>query len=396
MEIIRNSIGNVIKIFAETFENEAYEQVKELANFEPYMNSKIRIMPDAHAGKGCTVGTTMTITDKVTPNLVGVDIGCGMLTTKLEEKDIDLHKLDNIIRKYIPSGFSIRDEPVAEFDFTKLLCAKKADLERAMLSIGTLGGGNHFIEVDRDSDGFLYLVIHSGSRNLGVKVCKFYQDLAWRNVNEMSTIRDNLISSLKKQGRENEISVEIKKLKKPKANKELAFVDNVDFDNYITDMEIVQNFASLNRKVMADIILKEMGLKIKDRFETIHNYIDTHNMDRMILRKGAVSSRIGEILLIPINMRDGSLICRGKGNEDWNYSAPHGAGRLMSRSKAKQLIQIEQYEQSMKDIYSTSVNQSTLDEAPQAYKPIEEIIGAISDTVEIIDVIKPIYNFKAS
>jgi len=393
MKTIKNRNGNVVKIFAETFEYEAYDQVKELANFEPYLSSQIRIMPDAHAGKGCTVGTTMTITDKVTPNLVGVDIGCGMLTTKLKEKDIDLPKLDQVIREHVPSGFSVRGKAAAKFDFTGLRCAKHADLERAMLSIGTLGGGNHFIEVDRDSEGCLYFVIHSGSRNLGVKVCKFYQDLAWKNVNEMSAIRENLIFSLKEQGRENEISAEIKKLQKPKANKDLSFVDGANFDNYINDMKIVQNFASLNRRVMAGVIHKEMGLTIADQFETIHNYIDTKHM---ILRKGAVSARIGEVLLIPINMRDGSLICRGKGNEDWNYSAPHGAGRLMSRSKAKEMISMDEYSESMKEIYSTSVSASTLDEAPQAYKSMDEIIGAISDTVEIVDIITPIYNFKAN
>lgn len=393
MKTIKNSAGNEVKIFAETFEYEAYDQVKALANFEPYLDSKIRIMPDAHAGKGCTVGTTMTIIDKITPNLVGVDIGCGMLTTKLKEKDIDLHKLDRVIREHIPSGFSIRDRSIAKFEFSELRCAKHADLKRAMLSIGTLGGGNHFIEVDRDNNGNLYLVIHSGSRNLGVNVCKYYQDLAWRNANEMGTIKNKLVDELKKQGREKEIDSELKKLQKPKANKDLAFVEKQDFEDYINDMTIVQNFASLNRKMMAEVILKEMGLNTSDQFETIHNYIDIRNM---ILRKGSVSAQNGEILLIPINMRDGALICRGKGNEDWNYSAPHGAGRLMSRSKAKEIISMDEYLESMKEIFSTSVSTSTLDEAPQAYKSMVEIVGAISDTVEIIDIIKPIYNFKAN
>jgi RNA-splicing ligase RtcB len=393
MKKIKNSIGNEVKIYAETFEYEAYDQIKSLANFEPYLNSKIRIMPDAHAGKGCTVGTTMTITDKVTPNLVGVDIGCGMLTTKLKEKDIDLHKLDQIIRGHVPSGFSIRDRSIAKFDFSELRCAKHADLERAMLSIGTLGGGNHFIEVDRDDNGNLYLVIHSGSRNLGVNVCKYYQDLAWKNVNEMSTIKCKLIEYLKRQGREKDIDTELKKLQKPKANKDLAFVEKQDFEDYINDMKIVQNFASLNRKMMAEVILKETGLNVADQFETIHNYIDIRNM---ILRKGAVSAEAGEILLIPINMRDGSLICRGKGNEDWNYSAPHGAGRLMSRSKAKEMISMDEYSESMGNVFSTSVNESTIDEAPQAYKSMDEIIGAIFDTVEIVEIITPIYNFKAN
>lgn len=392
-KIYKNSIGNEVKIFAKTFEYEAYDQIKALANYEPYLNEKIRIMPDAHAGKGCTVGTTMTITDKITPNLVGVDIGCGMLVTQLWDKDIDLNKLDKAIREHIPSGFSIRDKSASKFDFSNLRCAKHVDLERAMLSIGTLGGGNHFIEVDRDDEGNLYLVIHSGSRNLGVNVCKHYQDRAWKKVNEMSTIKADLITELKKQGREKEIDSELKKLLKPKANKDLAHLEGKDFEDYINDMKIVQDYASLNREIMAWVILKEMGLRASDRFQSIHNYIDVHNM---IMRKGAVSAKDGEVLLIPINMRDGALICRGKGNKDWNYSAPHGAGRLMSRSKAKEMISMEDYSESMKDIFSTSVNISTLDEAPQAYKPIDEIVGAISDTVEIEKIIKPIYNFKAN
>ncbi len=380
------------KDLCDTFEYEAYDQVKALVNFEPYLNEKIRVMPDAHVGKGSTVGTTMTITDKVTPNLVGVDIGCGMLTTKLHEKEIDLPKLDRVIKEEVPSGFSVRGKAVATFDFSGLRCAKHADLGRAALSIGTLGGGNHFIEVNRGEDGSLYLVIHSGSRHLGVNVWKYYQDLAWKNVNEMSTIREKRIDELKKQGREKEIANELKKLRKPAANKELAYLEGSDFDDYINDMKIVQRFASVNRKAMANVILEKMGWHVAEQFETVHNYIDMQNM---ILRKGAVSAREGEILLIPINMRDGSLICRGKGNEDWNYSAPHGAGRLMSRSKAKELLSMDEYSESMRGIYSSSVNQSTLDEAPLAYKPMNEIINAIEDTAEVIEVIKPIYNFKA-
>lgn len=392
-KIYKNSIGNEVKIFAKTFEFEAYDQIKSLANYEPYLNEKIRIMPDAHAGKGCTVGTTMTITDKITPNLVGVDIGCGMLVTQLCDKDINLNKLDKVIRDLIPSGFSIRNKSASKFDFSNLRCAKDVDLKRAMLSIGTLGGGNHFIEVDRDDEGNLYLVIHSGSRNLGVNVCKHYQNKAWKKLNEMSAIKADLITELKKQGREKEIDSELKKLQKPKANKDLAHLEGKDFEDYINDMKIVQNYASLNREIMALVILKEMELRASDRFQSIHNYIDVHNM---IMRKGAVSAKDGEILLIPINMRDGALICRGKGNKDWNYSAPHGAGRLMSRSKAKEAISMGEYTESMKDIFSTSVNISTIDEAPQAYKTIDEIVGAISDTVDIEKIIKPIYNFKAN
>lgn len=339
MRIIRTHSGKEVKIFAETFENEAYDQIKRLANYPAYENSIIRIMPDSHAGKGCTVGTTMTITDKVTPNLVGVDIGCGMLTVELADQYIDCEKLDSIIRETVPNGFNIHDTQKANFDFSNLRCAKQVDLNRAYLSLGTLGGGNHFIEVDySERNHRYYLVIHSGSRKLGGDVCKHYQNLA-------------------------------------------------------ANTEIVQRFAVLNRATMAAIIINGMGFTEVNRFETIHNYID---FSRMILRKGAVSAELGEKLLIPINMRDGSLICVGKGNPDWNYSAPHGAGRLMSRSKAKELLSMEEYQESMNGIYTTSVSRATIDEAPQAYKSMEEIKNAITDTVEIIDTIKPIYNFKAS
>ena len=393
MKEIKNSIDNKTIIYAETFEYEAYDQLKELCNFEAYLDSKIRIMPDAHAGKGCVVGTTMTISNKVTPNLVGVDIGCGMLTVELKDSIIDFSKLDKVISNKIPSGFSVHDRAKSSFDFSNLRCSNHVDLKRALLSIGSLGGGNHFIEVDySEKTHKYYLVIHSGSRKLGGDVCKYYQDLAFQKVNEMKKVKEELIKKLKSEGREKEIDSQLKLIIKPSANKDLAFLSGSDFDDYLNDMALVQKFAVLNRKTMADIIIKEMGFNESERFETIHNYID---FKRMILRKGAVSAEYGEKLLIPINMRDGSLICVGKGNEDWNFSAPHGAGRLMSRSKAKELINLEEYELSMNGIYSTSVCQSTLDEAPQAYKPMEEIIEAIKPTVDIIDIIKPEYNFKS-
>ena len=394
MKTIKTASGNEVKIYAETFEYEAYEQVKKLANYEAYKDSKIRIMPDAHAGKGCTVGTTMTITDKVTPNLVGVDIGCGMLTVELKSKSIDCEKLNNVVREKVPNGFNVHGAPNSTFNFDGLLCAKHVDLERALHSIGSLGGGNHFIEIDySEKNNRYYLIIHSGSRKLGGDVCKYYQDLAFQGVNEMKKIREELIHKLKSDGRTKDIDSEIKKLNKPVTDKELAHLSGEYFRNYLNDMAIVQKFAILNRKTMADIIIKEAGLQETFRFETIHNYID---FKRMILRKGAVSAELGEKLLIPINMRDGSLICLGKGNKDWNYSAPHGAGRLMSRSKAKELLTMEDFSSSMNGIFTTSVNQSTIDEAPQAYKSIEEIMAAVVDTVDIIDIIKPIYNFKAS
>jgi tRNA-splicing ligase RtcB len=393
MITIKNIKGIETLVYAETFEYEAYEQVKKLANFEAYQNAKIRIMPDAHAGKGCTVGTTMTISDKITPNLVGVDIGCGMLTSELKGDVIDFAILDDVIKNNVPSGFNIHQESKKSFDFSNLRCQKHVDLGRASLSIGSLGGGNHFIEIGKsENTGKLYLVIHSGSRKLGGDVCKYYQDTAFKNVNEMSTITQALIDKLKKEGREKEIAAELKKIKKPVTDKELAFLSGDDFANYMNDMSIVQQFAILNRKTMAEIIIKEANLREVDRFETIHNYID---FKRMILRKGAVSSENGQRLIIPINMRDGSLLCVGKGNEEWNYSAPHGAGRLMSRSRAKATINMNDFSDSMKNIYSTSVVPETLDESPQAYKSIEEIRTAIVDTVDVIDTIKTVYNFKS-
>lgn len=391
MTEIKNSAGNITKVFAETFEHEAFSQIKELCNFEPYLNSKIRIMPDAHAGKGCVVGTTMTIKDRVTPNLVGVDIGCGMLCIKLEQKSVDLESLDKFITTSIPSGFNVRQKPLLKFDSQKLKCSKSVDPVRARLSLGTLGGGNHFIEMNRGEDGSLYLVIHSGSRGLGVQVCNHYQNKALQIALDSNKKKDELIKTMKQEGREKEIFGTLENIKKPPFNKTLAYLEGEYFKDYIHDMSFVQTFASLNRYLMGNEIMKGLDLSPVHYFETIHNYID---VDNMILRKGAVSAQDGEKLLIPINMRDGSLICVGKGNEDWNFSAPHGAGRLMSRSKAKEMIDIEEYKSSMSDVYTSSVCQSTLDEAPQAYKPMEEIIRAIQPTVEVLEIIKPIYNFK--
>ena len=390
---IINHKGVETLIFAETFEYEAFDQMKRICNFEAYLDSKIRVMPDCHAGKGCVVGTTMTITDKVTANLVGVDMSCGLLTVQLKDKEIDFAKLDEVIKNKIPSGFDVHTEPKKSFNFSELRCQKYVGLHRAALSIGSLGGGNHFIEVGRsESTGDIYLIIHTGSRKLGGDVCKYYQDKAFQKVNEMGKIKQALIKQLKSEGREKEINTEMKKIQKPAADKELAYLSGNDFLDYMNDMSIVQKFAILNRETIALIIMKEMGFTEASRFETIHNYID---FKRMILRKGAVSAEKDEKLIIPINMRDGSLLCVGKGNEDWNYSAPHGAGRLMSRSKAKVNINMDDFTDSMKDVYTSSVVKETLDEAPQAYKPIDEIKAAITPTVDIIDTIKPIYNFKA-
>jgi RNA-splicing ligase RtcB len=393
MKSIKNNKGIETLIFTETFEYEAYDQIKKLCNFEAYQDAKIRIMPDAHAGKGCTVGTTMTISNKLTPNLIGLDIGCGMLTIKLKDKEIDFAKLDEVIKSKIPCGFNVNESSKKSFDFSNLRCSKFVDLQRAMLSISSLGGGNHFIECGKSElSGEIYLIIHSGSRKLGGDVCKYYQDKAFQNVNEMSKIKENLIKKLKAEHREKDIDKELKKIKKPAVDKDLAYLSGNDFNDYMNDMSIVQKFATLNRETMAEIIIKEMRFKETSRFETIHNYID---FKRMILRKGAVSAEKGEILIIPINMRDGSLLCVGKGNDNWNYSAPHGAGRLMSRSKAKEVLDMYEFADDMKDVYTSSVGTGTLDEAPGAYKSMEEIKEAIKDTVEVIDTIKSIYNFKA-
>ena len=390
MKIIERDT-TAIKIFAKTIENSASEQIKELGNYQPYKDSKIRIMPDCHAGAGCTIGTTMTINDKITPNLVGVDLSCGMLTVKLKEKEIDLQKLDSIINKFVPCGFDVHTSQQAEFNFESLI-AKNLNIPRAKLSIGTLGGGNHFIEIDRSSAGDLFLVIHSGSRNIGARVAKFYQDTAILKLTDNSEEKAELIDRLKFEGRQREIGVELKKLKRPSINKDLAYLEGKDFENYLHDVKIMQEYATLNRRTIANIILSKMNLVEDESFETIHNYID---LGRMILRKGAVSAEEGETLLIPMNMRDGSIIAKGKGNPDWNYSAPHGAGRLMSRNSARQKLDLNVFKEQMKDIYSTSVVESTLDESPNAYKPIEEILECVKDTVIVVDIIKPIYNFKA-
>lgn len=397
--IILNGKYNSAKVFTDLIDERAIAQIIELCNQPMSEGSQIRIMPDVHAGAGCTIGTTMTITDKVVPNLVGVDIGCGMETIVLKEKHIELQKLDKLIYEKIPSGFDIRKTPhryADKIDLTELYCYEHIDPHRAEHSIGTLGGGNHFIEADKGSDGKIYIVVHSGSRHLGVETAKYYQDEAYRRLNKSSdTDVKKLIERLKFEGKQKQIESEVKKLKATKRTnvpQHLAYTEGELFEQYIHDMKIVQEFAMVNRQAMTDEIIKGMGLHVIDRFTTVHNYIDT---EEMILRKGAVSARAGERLLIPINMRDGSLICIGKGNRDWNSSAPHGAGRLMSRSQAKRSFTVCEYKKQMNGIYTTSVNSQTLDECPMAYKSIDDILGNIGDTAEVTDIIKPIYNFKA-
>lgn len=387
------------KIFTDVVDQSAIAQITELLCQPMTEGQRIRVMPDVHAGAGCTIGTTMTITDKVVPNLVGVDIGCGMETVRLREKHIELQKLDKLIYEKIPSGFNIRKTPHRynnEIDLVQLYCFDKINHDRAEKSLGTLGGGNHFVEADKGEDGSIYIVIHSGSRHLGVETASYYQNEAYRRLNKSSKNDiDELVARLKSQGKDKQIQKEITALKNTKRTdipKQLAYCEGDLFEQYIHDMKIVQKFAMLNRKAMMNEIIKGMGLHIEEEFSTIHNYIDT---DEMILRKGAVSARAGEKLLIPINMRDGSLICTGKGNEDWNCSAPHGAGRLMSRAAAKESFTLSEFKKQMDGIFTTSVSRATLDECPMAYKTLEDITSNIGDTAEITEVIKPIYNFKA-
>lgn len=396
-----------IKIFTDLVEPEAIDQIYTLAKQPAFKDCKIRIMPDVHAGKGCTIGFTADLGDKVIPNIVGVDIGCGMLTVNLGQRDIDLKNLDDTIKQLIPSGYDVHSGRVRKFPrLQELYCYRNLkDTKRLERSIGTLGGGNHFIEIDENVDGDKFLIIHTGSRNLGKQVCEYYQALAvdlMQGKDELFKKQKELIEEYKRTGRRKEIESAIKELHRTfKPNKlgipkELAYLEGEYREQYLHDMKICQEYALLNRITIGEIICSKVfgqELYTLNSFETIHNYIDH---DTNIVRKGAISARQGEILLIPINMRDGCIIGRGKGNEDWNCSAPHGAGRLMSRSKAKETLDLEEYKKSMDGIFTTCVNQSTIDEAPMVYKPIESIVENIRDTVEILDIIKPIYNFKAS
>ena len=393
---------NTAKCFTSQIEDVAHEQIKQICDTEAFANCKIRIMPDVHAGKGCTIGTTMTITDKIVPSMVGVDIGCGMYTVYLGKIDIDFEKIDEAAH-FIPSGRNVWEGRQERFDLTQLRCYRNLkDTKRLERSLGTLGGGNHFIEIDVDEDGGKYLVIHSGSRNLGTQVAEFYQQIAVDlNVGKEDYFkkREEIIVTYKAEGRRTEIQKELKRLerefeaKEPSLPRDLCYLYGSFMEDYLHDVDICQKFAERSRAKMAEVILERMGMVAIETFQTIHNYID---VKEMILRKGSVSAKNGEKLLIPINMRDGSLICIGKGNEDWNFSAPHGAGRLMSRSKAFESLTMEEYQKEMQGIYSTCVNASTLDESPMAYKSMDEIIENIEPTAEIVTRIKPVYNFKAS
>lgn len=386
-----------VKIFAKTCEEQARKQIDRMANCEAYKNRMIRIMPDVHAGKGCTIGTCISIHDKVVPNTVGVDIGCGMLVVYLGKIDIDLNKLDRIINEKIPCGFNVNSTMSRKgyewFEQLRYSTAVKSE-ERDYIgrSIGTLGGGNHFIEVDKDDDDSKYLVIHSGSRNFGVKVCEKWQNIAIEEERKKKDPRNELIARLKAEHKEKLIQQELRKLPKQASDEELAYVPTRLVGGYIRDMEMAQRYAEDNRTEMATVICRSMNWQPVDAFTSVHNYIDTK---KMIIRKGACSAEEGERLIIPMNMRNGSLICVGKGNPDWLFSAPHGAGRLMSRKQAFETLDLKEYRQEMSGIYSSSVCEETIDESPMAYKPMQEIIDCIEPTVEVKKIIKPIYNFKA-
>ena len=387
-----------LKIYARTVEDEAVAQINRMNESEAYKNSLVRIMPDCHAGAGCTIGTVIAIKDRVVPNTVGVDIGCGMLVAPVIDKDINLAVLDKVVHEHVPSGFHIHEEAISRFGmYDKFRCREVIDEGMADRSLGTLGGGNHFIEVDEGADGRKYIVIHSGSRNLGVRVCKYYQDKAITYCKSKAYDEQAIIERLKADGREKEISAAIAaaKAKCKPINTQLAYLEGQDMENYLNDMRLCQLYARRNREMILRTIFEWsdiVDVNFEDTFHTIHNYID---IAHKILRKGAVSALNGERLIIPMNMRDGSLICKGKGNLDWLYSAPHGAGRLMSRKKAKETLALDEFQQSMSGIYTTSVCEDTIDEAPMVYKPMDEIVECIKDTVEIVDIIKPIYNFKA-
>ncbi len=398
---IKGKVNTAI-CYASVIEDEAIQQIQRMCDYEFTKGSQVRIMPDVHAGKGCTIGTTMTVIDKAVPNVVGVDIGCGMYTVNLGNIEIDFEKLDEACH-YVPSGMHVWQGRQERFDLGRLRCYRALkDSKRLERSLGTLGGGNHFIEVDVALDGTKYLVIHTGSRNLGKQVADHYQKLAidlHRGMDKYFQMRDEIIRTYKEQGRRGEIQNALKQLANTQVAKsatmpeDLCYLYGKYFKDYLADVEICQQFAKRNRELIAEIILGKCGLTAKDAFHTIHNYIDT---DEMILRKGAIAAHKGEKVLIPINMRDGSVLAVGKGNPEWNYSAPHGAGRVMSRGNARKTLSMEEYKKEMEGIYTTSVNEDTLDEAPMAYKSLHDIIDVIEESVEVIEVLKPIYNFKAS
>ena len=393
---------NTAICYASCVEDSAVEQIRRMCDTPLTEGSRIRIMPDVHAGKGCTIGTTMTVTDRVCPNIVGVDIGCGMYTVKLAERELDFAKIDEAAH-FIPSGQSTWEGRIERFDLTRLRCHRELrDTRRMERSLGTLGGGNHFIEIDRGSDGAYYLVIHSGSRNLGKQTAEYYQRIAVElhsGKEEYFRRREEIIRTYKEDGRRTEIQAALKALDKeykarePDMPEDLCWLYGTFLEDYLHDVEICQAFARRSREKMAEILLERTGLTAVDAFHTVHNYIDT---DEMILRKGAIAAHAGERVLIPLNMRDGSVLAVGRGNPEWNFSAPHGAGRLLSRTEARSTLNIDDYRAAMAGIYSTTVCESTIDEAPMAYKSAADILSDIRDSTDIIDILKPVYNFKAA
>ena len=396
---IKGKVNTAI-CFAKVIEDVAIDQIQRMCDYPFTENSRIRIMPDVHAGKGCTIGTTMTVIDKAVPNVVGVDIGCGMYTVNLGNSEIDMEQMDAAAH-FIPSGTDVWEGRKERFNLLDLRCYRELkDVKRLERSLGTLGGGNHFIEIDQALDGTKYLVIHSGSRNLGKQVAEHYQQLAIdlnQGKEDYFTKRDALIAEYKAAGRRNEIQAALKELhwkaREATIPEDLCYLYGKYLEDYLHDVEICQKFACRSRELMAEIILGRLSLTALDAFHTIHNYIDT---GEMILRKGAIAAHDGERVLIPINMRDGSVLAVGRGNPEWNYSAPHGAGRILSRTEAKETLDLEEYRREMATVYTTSVNEKTLDEAPMAYKSLSDIIDVISESVDIIEVLKPIYNYKAN
>lgn len=401
MEEIVGKVNTAIS-YAKVIEDGAREQIRRMCDYEFTRSSKIRIMPDVHEGAGCTIGTTMTVDDKAVPNIVGVDIGCGMYTVPLEVDEIDFAKFDEAAH-YVPSGKNVWEGRNERTDLSELFCYRELKQTRWIeRSLGTLGGGNHFIEIDKSSNGKFFLVIHSGSRNLGKQVAEIYQNMAVdlaKGKEELFKEQERIIREYKAAGRRKEIQATLLKLRKnfseknPEVPADLCHVYGKYFHQYMHDLAYCQEFARKNRETIAKVLLKRSGISGLEGFHTVHNYID---VDENILRKGAIAAHKGEVVLIPINMRDGSVLAVGKGNAEWNFSAPHGAGRLMSRVKAKENLSMEEFKQTMSNVYTTSVNESTLDESPMAYKSLDDIIDVIDETVDIIDVMKPVYNFKAS
>lgn len=394
LKVIKGKYSDA-KVFTDNIDDVTVSQIEGFLNEELTANAQVRIMPDCHAGKGAVIGTTMKVIDRVVPNLVGVDIGCGMLCVEVQKQDVDFAKLDAAVKAFVPSGQSIR---TAAHDFIKHVELDRvlANFSRdtAVHSLGTLGGGNHFIEMNKTDDGRLFLVIHSGSRHLGVKVANHHQKKAIESLSNDKEGLDQLIAELKTAGRYQEINRAIKSYKSvlPAIPNDLAYLTGALMQDYFNDLKIAQDYAKWNRAAMVEVLMDAMDFQEVGRIDTVHNYID---LEHMILRKGAISARKDEWVLIPINMRDGSLLAKGKGNDDWNQSGPHGAGRILSRTKAKQLLELNDFTDTMKDVYTTSVSQDTIDESPFAYKTMQEIIDNTKETIEIQSVLKPVYNFKA-